>query len=328
MSKAKKALGRLKLLSKYLTTRTLDLMYKSFVRPHMDFCDVIYHEPSKDSVFGQMLTKLMEDVEKLQYKAALIATGTWQGSNRLKVYDELGWESLSDRRRSRRILSLYKIVNGNTPLYLRELLPQQILNADGPPPQLQATARYNATERFKNSFLSNAIKEWNVVMPHFMTMPSYLNLKKHLLTLFRPAKKSIFNISDPRGAKYIFQIRVGLSPLRAHKFQHNFADTPTSSCTCGLDAESTSHFLFKCPIYAPQRASLAMSVIAVLTLRNLNQLANSVAIYLYGHPDLPEDDNKKVLEATIKFIKETILPSPSPRPFPYLKHVQNISFFH
>ena len=119
----------------------------------MDFCDVIYHEPSKDSVFGQMLTKLMEDVEKLQYKAALIATGTWQGSNRLKVYDELGWESLSDRRRSRRILSLY---NGNTPLYLRELLSQQILNADGPPPQLQATARYNATERFKNSFLSNA----------------------------------------------------------------------------------------------------------------------------------------------------------------------------
>ena len=48
MSKAKKALGRIKLLSKYLTTRTLDLMYKSFVRPHMDFCDVIYHEPSKD----------------------------------------------------------------------------------------------------------------------------------------------------------------------------------------------------------------------------------------------------------------------------------------
>ena len=154
MSKAKKALGRLKLLSKYLTTRTLDLMYKSFVRPHMDFCDVIYHEPSKDSVFGQMLTKLMEDVEKLQYKAALIATGTWQGSNRLKVYNELGWESLSDRRRSRRILSLYKIVNGNTPLYLRELLPQQILNAHGPPPQLQATARYNATERFKYSFTS------------------------------------------------------------------------------------------------------------------------------------------------------------------------------
>ena len=135
-------------------------MYKYFVRPHLDFCDIIYHEPPKDGN-GQVLTKLMEDVERLQYKAALFVTGTWQGSNRSKVYEELGWEALSDRRRSRRVLGLYKIVIGKTPTYLRELLPQQILNIDSPPPQLQNTTRYNATDRFKNSFLPNAINDCN-----------------------------------------------------------------------------------------------------------------------------------------------------------------------
>ena len=226
-------------------TNTIDLMYKSFVRPHLDFCDIIYHEPPKDSAMGQVLTKQMEDVERLQYKAALIATGTWQGSNRSKVYEEPGWEALSDRRRSRRVLGLYKIVIGKTPTYLRELLPQQILNIDGPPPQLQNTTRYNATNRFKNSFLPNP---WNVIMPNFVTMPSFLVLKKHLQTLFRPPKKYFFDIHDPHGVKYIFQLRVGLSPLRAHKFQHNFVDTTTSSCICGIDVENTSHFLFKCPL--------------------------------------------------------------------------------
>ena len=118
-------------------------------------------------------------------------------------------------------------------------------------------------------------------MPNFVTMPSFLVLKKHLQTLFRPPKKFIFDIHDPHGVKYIFQLRVGLSPLRAHKFQHNFVDTTTSSCICGLDVENTSHFLFKCPLYAAQRASLAASVIAVLILQNLNHLSQYTVILIY-----------------------------------------------
>ena len=95
LSKAKKLLGSLKLISRYLPTKTLDSVYKSFVRPHLDYCDVIYHEPSKVGVLGQSLTVTMEEIEKLQYDAALIVTGAWKGSNRSKLYDELGWESFS-----------------------------------------------------------------------------------------------------------------------------------------------------------------------------------------------------------------------------------------
>ena len=38
----------------------------------------------------------MKKVERIQYQAALAVTGAWQGSNRSKLYDELGWESLSN----------------------------------------------------------------------------------------------------------------------------------------------------------------------------------------------------------------------------------------
>ena len=54
---------------------------------------------------------------------AMAITGTWQGSSRSKLYEELGWESLSDRRWSRHILQIHKIRNNITPVYLKEKLP-------------------------------------------------------------------------------------------------------------------------------------------------------------------------------------------------------------
>ena len=37
----------------------------------------------------------MNLVEHVQYKVVLIVSGCWQGTSREKLYEELGWESLS-----------------------------------------------------------------------------------------------------------------------------------------------------------------------------------------------------------------------------------------
>ena len=101
ITKAKRVIGVIKHLSNYLPLKTLDQMYKALVRSHLDYCDIIYHEPNKinQPPLGLTLTALMEKVERIQYQAALAVTGTWQGSSRTNLYEELGWESLSDRRR-------------------------------------------------------------------------------------------------------------------------------------------------------------------------------------------------------------------------------------
>ena len=98
-------------------------MYKTLVRSHLDYCDIIYHVPSKQDQFDGIFNSLMEKAERIQYQAALGITGTWQGSNRSKLYDELGWESLSDRRWCRRVLQIHKIVT-NAPSYLKTKLPR------------------------------------------------------------------------------------------------------------------------------------------------------------------------------------------------------------
>ena len=65
----------------------------------------------------------MEKAEWIQYQAALAVTGAWQGSSRSKLYEDLGWESLSERRWCRRIILFHKIVINKTPSYLKDKLP-------------------------------------------------------------------------------------------------------------------------------------------------------------------------------------------------------------
>ena len=97
-------------------------MYKALVRSHLDYYDIIYHEPSQP-LLGVTLNSLMEKVETIQYQAALAVTGTWQDLNRSILYEELGWGTLSNRPRCRRILQVHKISNDKTPSYLKDKLP-------------------------------------------------------------------------------------------------------------------------------------------------------------------------------------------------------------
>ena len=86
-------------------------MYKSLVRPHFDYCDIIFHAPpTVNGIFDNeahntgTIPPLMKKLESAQYQAALAITGTWKGTSRVKIYKELGLETLSDRHSLNRIL--------------------------------------------------------------------------------------------------------------------------------------------------------------------------------------------------------------------------------
>ena len=124
ISIARKGIGIIKYMSSYAPKRTLHQIDKIFVRPHLDYCDIIYHSPSltnpSDSSIN--LNFMMQSLESTQYQAALAVL--WKGSSKISMYEELGWESLSDRRWFKRLCQFYKIQNDLTPLYLKEAIPQ------------------------------------------------------------------------------------------------------------------------------------------------------------------------------------------------------------
>ena len=241
--KAKKNLGIIKHLSRFLPLNTLDQMYKALVRSHLDYCDIIYHIPSKQNQLGEILNTLMENAEKIQYQAALAITGAWQGSSRSKLYDELGWESLSDGRWCRRILQIHKIMN-DAPYYLKIKLP----SFRRPLYSLININTFHGirckSDRYMNSFFPDGVNSWNNVINYFKTIPSMDMFKRHILSLVRPEKRSIFGIHDPSGLRILFQLRVGLSTSRYHIKPHNFIDTPSDKCCCNHGPEDINHFFF------------------------------------------------------------------------------------
>ena len=304
--KAKKNIGILKQLSKFLPLKTLDQIYKAFVRSHLDYCDIIYHIPShlNQAPLGVTLNSLMEKVERIQYQAALAISGAWRGSSRSKIYEELGWESLSDRRMGRRILQIHKILNNKTPSYLSDKLPPNSRTLFSGNVRNTFRELICKSNRYMNSFFPDAIASWNIFIKHFDDVPSFDILKKHINNFFRPNTRSIFGIHDPVGLRYLFQLRVSLSPLRSHKWGHNFIDTPSEICRCNQGIEDTDHFLFSCSEYAIHRATLAASVINILQKNNLNYLGNQSKLYLYGDSSINSTENRKIILST-RYLQDT-----------------------
>ena len=96
----------------------LNQVYKLYVRPHLDYGDIIYHKYDPD-----MKLDLTKKLEQTQYSAALAVTGTWRGTSRRRLYDELGWEDLYSRRRYRRLCHFYNLRLTRSPDYLFAEIP-------------------------------------------------------------------------------------------------------------------------------------------------------------------------------------------------------------
>ena len=102
ITKCNKIIGLMKKLSLILSRKSLLTIYKSFIRPNLDYADIIYGKPLNES--------LKRKTEMIQYNTLLIITDAFTGNSRDKIYQELGLEFLPDRRWTRKLIFFHKIV--------------------------------------------------------------------------------------------------------------------------------------------------------------------------------------------------------------------------
>ena len=102
----------MKRVSLILSRKSLLTIYKSSVRPNLDYADIIYDKPFNES--------FKRKIEMVQYQAALVITGAIKETSRDRLYQELGLESLANKRLSCRLFFFHKIIVTLTilPLFL------------------------------------------------------------------------------------------------------------------------------------------------------------------------------------------------------------------
>ena len=104
-----RTISLLRKLQNILPRAPLVTIYKSFIRPHLDYGDILY-----DQMFNN---SFHEKLESIQYNAALAITGAIRGSSREKLYQEPGFGSLQQRQWYRKFCLFFKIIkNSQVPL--------------------------------------------------------------------------------------------------------------------------------------------------------------------------------------------------------------------
>ena len=69
---ARRGIGMIRYLSRYVSRNVLDQVYKLYVRPHLDYGDIIYHKYDPE-----MCLSFTQRLEQTQYYAALAVIGAW-----------------------------------------------------------------------------------------------------------------------------------------------------------------------------------------------------------------------------------------------------------
>ena len=170
--KISKPLGLLGILHNLLPRSALITTYKAFVRPHLDYDDILYDQAYNMSFHHKL--------ESIQYNACLAITGAIRGTSKEKLYKELGLEFLQLRRWYRKLGMFYKIYISKSLQYLFELIPEKIhayatRNFDNIP---FFKIRHNF---FKNFFFPSTIIEWNNLDSTLRNSKNFLVFKNSIL---------------------------------------------------------------------------------------------------------------------------------------------------
>ena len=231
----------------------------------------------------------------------LVITGAWRDTSTDKIYEELGWENLTNRRWYCRLCLFFLIANNQAPMYLCNVispsLPIWCRNQHDNP---NGTDNKNGNRfNFSDYFFTSCIVYWNELDGKYF--------QTSLVKFVRPPESNTFKILENIGLKYLTQLRVGLNDLNRYKFDHNFGDTIDPMCSVNDGVEYVTHFLLPCHLYTHGRIDLLNSV-SRITETNVADLENEalVKFLLYGNEKKYSfDTNRMILLSTIIFIKNS-----------------------
>ena len=293
LSNTNRTIGLLGKLQSLLPRATLKTIYKAFVRPHLDYGDVLY-----DQAFN---ASFHEKLESIQYSAGLALTGAIRGTSKEKIYQELGLESPQIHRWYRKLCLFYMIYKNQSPYYLYNIIPTinkyNTFRNSGKIPYFKTKHNF-----FKNSFFPSVIVEWNKLESSLRRCDTYNVFKSNILKFIRLSSNSFFDRHNPIGIKYITRIRLGLSHLQERKFKHGFQDTLNLVCNCSNDAESAIHFFLHCPLYSNERRTLLNSLVNIDQSLLDNTDVSLTQILLFGNSTFNVIVNTKIVNLTINFV--------------------------
>lgn len=289
IDKSYKRINILRKLKSILDRFSLEKLYLSFIRPILEYADVIWDFQNQSYI---------DKIENVQLDAARIVTGGTKLTSIQKLYDETRWEKLTDRRKRHKLLYFHKMVNNSAPQYLVNLVPNRVGSRhEHNTRQTDNLLNINTrTSLYASYFLPSSIKLWNSLQPEIRLCNSISLFKRKLQD--QNNKVPVHYYSGCRLGQILHtRLRMNSSSLNSHIFLRNLTDSP--NCRCG-SIETNSHFLLFCPLYRNLRRDLIDSVTQLSTGITVNE-----QLLLYGSNELTDKQNCDLFLLVQNFIIKT-----------------------
>jgi hypothetical protein len=270
--------------------QTFKVAYKSFIRPIMEYGDVVWDNNKIDD-------HSLDQLEQVNVNAARLVCGATARSHLDRLYEENQWEKLCDRRKAHRLTVFYKMAYGQAPLYLLNVLPNPVASRTHHNLRNKNDLQipYSRVNVHKNSFLPATVEEWNSLDSKIKESPS-ISAFKRALSKCKKKPPPHFYAGNRHDSAHHCRMRLGCSALK-YDLCMELKVIPSSTCACGGGPENANHYLYECPIYATQRTSM---------MENLYKIGKfNLAILLSGSDTYSNATNCKIFQCVQNFIMET-----------------------
>ena len=159
--------------SKNADTKTLLQLYKSFIRPHLEYCSIVW---------DPYLAKDIEAIEKVQRFGLRTCLKQWD-LNQEELLQVANVVSLASRRSQAKLNHLYKIVNELADYPNAPLLPKMhhYNSRRSNSRQFNNVQHRARTTQFQRSFFPDTIKKWNLLPAEALAVQSLPSFKKYIL---------------------------------------------------------------------------------------------------------------------------------------------------
>jgi hypothetical protein len=278
-----------------LDRASLETLYKSFIRPILEYADIIWDAPDAHR-HG------LDTLERVQTEAARIVTGATARCSTENLYNEVGWEKLHLRRRFHRSTMMYKTMMGLAPESLLEKIPNRV----------EARTRYRLRNRgdiqvpftrlvsYTQSFFPAAVRLWNDFTNALKDSPSVASFKyNYLKATPRPKTNPLVYRGERKVAVSHSRMRIGCSSLNADLCRElHVLDSAACTCPSGED-ETADHYLLHCENYRAERQVMTTD------LAQIEHLHPNQHLLLHGDPSKTVEHNTKVFKIVHRFIDTT-----------------------
>ena len=198
-------------------------MYCVYIRPLLEYASEVWNGCNQiDS----------DRLEQVQLNAARIVTGLPIFASLNSLYFETGWETLSERRKNKKLSLMYKIVNNDAPPYLQELLPNTV----------NETTNYNLrnSQNFdvpfsrlcsiESSFFLSTLRLLNQLDLPTQNSASLSIFKRSIRNTPNKVPSSLL-VGEGKYNILLTRLRHSCSSLHADLFRVNIIQSP--ACDCG-----------------------------------------------------------------------------------------------